>query len=385
MNPVNNKYDVAIIGAGLAGLSLSIQLAKKGYSVVLFEKERFPFHKVCGEYISLESWNFLKSLGLPLEELNLPIIKTLMLTAPNGKALQTKLPLGGFGISRFVLDDALAGIAKKSGVTLMEETKVEGIEFNDEFKIQFNNINDPEKQTVHANICCAAYGKKSNLDVKWNRSFLQLQNSRLENYVGIKYHVQTNWDANVIGLHNFENGYCGISKIEGDKHCLCYMTKAKNLKKYKGSIPEMERGILFKNKHLKKIFSECKIVDSFPISISQINFNKKTVVENNVLMLGDAAGTIAPLCGNGMSLALHSSKILAGFIVQFLSGEIDRDELENAYEMKWNKTFAKRLRTGRILQRFFGGSTLTNLFVQVFKMFPFTIQTIIKRTHGRPF
>src|SRR5687768_7067733 len=98
MNPVNNKYDVAIIGAGLAGLSLSIQLAKKGYSVVLFEKERFPFHKVCGEYISLESWNFLKSLGLPLEELNLPIIKTLMLTAPNGKALQAELPLGGFGI-----------------------------------------------------------------------------------------------------------------------------------------------------------------------------------------------------------------------------------------------------------------------------------------------
>jgi flavin-dependent dehydrogenase len=46
------KYDVAIIGGGLAGLSLSIQLAKKNYSVVLFEKEKYPFHKVCGEYIS---------------------------------------------------------------------------------------------------------------------------------------------------------------------------------------------------------------------------------------------------------------------------------------------------------------------------------------------
>ncbi len=379
------KYDVAIIGAGLAGLSLSIQLSRKGYSVILFEKEKFPFHKVCGEYISLESWDFLKSLGLPLEELNLPIIKSLMLTSPNGKTLQTELPLGGFGISRYFLDAALADIAKNSGVTLIEETKVEGIEFDDEFKIQFNRINDSAKQTVKANICCAAYGKKSNLDVKWNRSFLQLKDSRLDNYVGIKYHVQANWKENVIGLHNFENGYCGISKIEDDRYCLCYMTRAGNLKKYKGSIHDMEREILFKNKHLKKIFSECKIIDSFPISISQINFNKKTVVENNVLMLGDAAGTITPLCGNGMSLALHSSKILAGFIVQFLSGTIDRDQLEMGYEQEWNKTFSKRLRTGRILQRFFGGSTLTNLFVQTFKMFPFLVQSIIKKTHGRPF
>jgi menaquinone-9 beta-reductase len=74
-----SKYDVAIIGGGLAGLALSIQLAKKNYSVVLFEKEKYPFHKVCGEYISMESWNFLESLGLPLNSFGLPIIDTLIL------------------------------------------------------------------------------------------------------------------------------------------------------------------------------------------------------------------------------------------------------------------------------------------------------------------
>ncbi len=57
-------YDAAIIGGGLAGLALSIQLAKKGYKTILFEKEQYPFHKVCGEYISMESWPFLESLGL---------------------------------------------------------------------------------------------------------------------------------------------------------------------------------------------------------------------------------------------------------------------------------------------------------------------------------
>jgi menaquinone-9 beta-reductase len=42
----NKIYDVAIVGGGLAGLALSIQCAKAGYTTILFEKEKYPFHKV---------------------------------------------------------------------------------------------------------------------------------------------------------------------------------------------------------------------------------------------------------------------------------------------------------------------------------------------------
>src|ERR1700712_1259053 len=101
-------YDVCIAGGGLAGLSLSIQLAKAGYNVVLFEKEKYPFHKVCGEYISLESWDFIVSLGLNLDVMNLPIIKKLIVSSPNGKCIKHPLPLGGFGISRYTLDHELS-------------------------------------------------------------------------------------------------------------------------------------------------------------------------------------------------------------------------------------------------------------------------------------
>src|SRR5215468_9478137 len=80
-------YDVAIAGGGLAGLALSIQCAQAGYRTILFEKERYPFHKVCGEYISFESWNFLEELGVPLSQMNLPTITRLLVTAPNGKNL----------------------------------------------------------------------------------------------------------------------------------------------------------------------------------------------------------------------------------------------------------------------------------------------------------
>ncbi len=317
--------------------------------------------------------------------MTLPVIDTLILSAPNGNALTTKLSLGGFGISRYLLDATLSGIAKKNGVVLLEEAKVEAVNFDEDFTIKYKTISDGNLQSITSKICCAAYGKRSNLDIKWNRNFLQIRNKRLDNYVGIKYHVQINWKENVIGLHNFKNGYCGISKIEEDKYCLCYMTKAENLKNHKGIIPDMETEVLFQNPHLRKIFSKSKMLEQFPISISQINFNKKTTVENNVLMLGDAAGTITPLCGNGMSMALHSSKIAATLILKFLTNFISREQMELLYTKSWNKEFERRLYFGRLLQRFFGGSMVTNLFVQTFKLLPFLATFIIRKTHGKPF
>ncbi len=377
---LNTDYDIAIIGGGLAGLAASIQLSRKGHSVILFEKEEYPFHKVCGEYISLESWNFLQSLGLLLQTMNLPLIDTLQLTAPNGKELITKLPLGGFGISRYLLDKSLADIAVASGVVLLQKTKVDDVKREDDsFVVPFSG------RFIKAKVCCAAYGKRSNLDIKWKRPFLQQTNARLNNYVGIKYHIKTAWKENVIGLHNFENGYCGISKIEGDEYCLCYMTKAENLKTCGNDVAQMQERILSQNPHLKKIFSIAEVMRDFPVTISQISFSQKAKVENGVLMLGDAAGMITPLCGNGMSIALHTSKIAAALIDDFLHEKISRQAMETTYQKQWNKAFAARLKSGRIIQSFFGSKRLSNLLVQTFKTLPFLAKPVINLTHGKPF
>ncbi|HEV7332933.1 MAG TPA: NAD(P)/FAD-dependent oxidoreductase [Flavisolibacter sp.] len=374
-----SQYDVAIVGGGLAGLASAILLGQKGYSVILFEKEAYPYHKVCGEYISMESWNFLLSLGLPLQEWNLPRIDTLHLTAPNGRLFTTRLPQGGFGISRYKLDHALAQLAKASGVHLLEKTRVDEVESGEEFTIHFN------QQTVKAKICMAAYGKRSNLDVKWKRPFLQRQDKRLNNYVGVKFHVKAAWPANVIGLHNFENGYCGISKIEGENYCLCYMTRAENLHRCNNSIMAMQEKILYKNLHLRKLFTSSEITQGFPVTISQISFSQKSTVENGILMLGDTAGMITPLCGNGMSIALHTAKIAATLGNAYLDGNLSQRSMEDRYWREWQKQFAFRLRTGRALQAFFGSNRLSNGFVNLFRTAPFLASPIIRLTHGKPF
>jgi flavin-dependent dehydrogenase len=373
------QYDVAIVGGGLAGLASAIGLRQRGYSVVLLEKEAYPFHKVCGEYISMESWNFLLSLGLSLGEWDLPRIDTLQLSAPNGGMFTTPLPLGGFGVSRYTLDHALAQIAKASGVHLLEKTRVDDIVRGELFTVHFN------QQSIQSRLCLSAYGKRGNLDVKWKRPFLQQQNKRLNNYVGVKYHVKAHWPSNVIGLHNFENGYCGISKIEDDRYCLCYMTRAENLHRSGNSIDRMQEEVLFKNPYLRKIFIGSEVMAEFPVTISQISFAQKSTVENGLLMLGDTAGMITPLCGNGMSIALHTAKMAIELGDAFLTGNLSQQEMEKQYQQEWRSQFAFRLRTGRALQAFFGSNRLSNGFVNLFRIAPFLARPVIRLTHGKAF
>jgi flavin-dependent dehydrogenase len=377
---INSPFDVGIIGGGLAGLSLSILLAKGGHTVILFEKEKYPFHRVCGEYISLESRKFIESLGCKLAQLDLPIINKLIVSAPNGDFIKADLDLGGFGISRFLIDNELKEIAVKYGVTLFEEAKVTDVAFNeDSFKIFYNG------GKISSLIVCGSFGKRSNLDVKWKRNFIKQKPGKLNNYIGVKYHIKTSFPTDTIALHNFKNGYCGISKIEGDKYCLCYLTTAQNLKENNNSIKEMEQNILYKNPFLSKIFSEAEFLFPEPVTISQISFEKKLQVENHVLMTGDAAGMITPLCGNGMSMAFHSSKIVFEFIRSFLNKSITRNEMERYYTQKWKRSFERRLHAGRVIQKLFGKEFLTNRFIGLIKYFPFLVNKMVKSTHGQEF
>ena len=54
-------------------------------------------------------------------------------------------------------------------------------------------------------------------------------------------------------------------------------------------------------------------------------------------MLGDAAGMITPLCGNGMSMALHSSKIASACIENFLNKINTRAQMEKKYKLLWKE------------------------------------------------
>ncbi|MCU0380126.1 MAG: FAD-dependent monooxygenase [Chitinophagaceae bacterium] len=397
--------DIFIAGGGLAGLALSIQLARSGFRVILAEKERYPFHRVCGEYISMESWPFLERLGLPVSSMGLPKISQLTVTGPNGRKIEHHLPLGGFGISRYTLDQQLAAIARDAGVTVLEETRVVDIlSFpenppspnlrSQEVAIPhgFRHATDisltqvlTNAGTYQARVAVGSFGKRSNLDIRWKRPHAGHKTGPLHNYIGVKYHIEYDFPRDHIALHNFSNGYCGISAVEGNKYCLCYLTTAENLRRCNNSIKSMEASILSVNPYLRDIFANAKFLWTEPVTISQVSFARKELIRDHTLFCGDAAGMITPLCGNGMSMALHGSKILASLLESFLTGRLTREQLEKKYTTEWTATFAGRLRAGRMIQSIFGRPLATNLFIGAMKPFPALVGRLIQSTHGKPF
>ncbi len=371
------KYDVAIIGGGLAGLSLSIDLKKRGYSVIVIEKSNYPRHKVCGEYISMESHDYLQSICADLSMFDLPIINNFKLTSTGNQEYQTSLDLGGFGISRYLLEELLYTEAKKNDVIFKLKCKAFNIHCNkkEEYYIVKTNSGD-----VNASLICNSTGRKSNLETKEREK--QLNGT---NYIGIKYHVRLQRDNSFVEIHNFPGGYCGLSGIEEDKTCLCYIVNSKKLNNARNSIPELEKVYLFQNRHLKKLFNKAEFIIKEPLTISGIDFKIKESVSDSAFFLGDSAGSIAPVTGNGMSNALRSASALASMIDSYFSKTITKKQLVDNYKRFWNNEFSTRLKLSRHFQKLSEYPLLTNLSIGLFKSFPFLAKSIIRRTHGTSF
>ena len=114
-------FDVIIIGGGLAGLTNAIHLSKFKYSVLLIEKNSYPKHKVCGEYISNEVLPYLNSLGIdPIKE-GAKKINKVQVSTSKGSLIKGELPLGGFGMSRYFLDILLMKKAQTNGVEVLKD------------------------------------------------------------------------------------------------------------------------------------------------------------------------------------------------------------------------------------------------------------------------
>jgi flavin-dependent dehydrogenase len=143
----------------------------------------------------------------------------------------------------------------------------------------------------------------------------------------------------------------------------------------------MEEAILWKNPQLKHLFSTSEFLFEKPEVINEINFESKNPVENHILMAGDAAGLITPLCGNGMAMAIQAGKIAAESILS----QTSRIAIEQAYEKGWRKNFENRLKLGRNVQRLFGTNYASTFTRNLIQYVPFVANKIIKNTHGKSF
>jgi flavin-dependent dehydrogenase len=371
---MNVTKRIVIIGGGLAGLTAAIHLSKIGLKILLIEKNEYPKHKVCGEYISNEILPYLNWLSVDISELNPTLISKLDFSTADGRMIHCDLPLGGFGVSRYALDAFLYKKAIQNGCEIIQDSVDDIVYENDGHMISTLN-----NGIFTSEIVIGAFGKRSTIDQKLKREFIQKKSY----WLAVKAHYSGEFPNDTVGLYNFEGGYCGVSKVENDVVNICYLASYDSFKKYKNT-EEYQNQIVSKNPHLKLIFDSAKMIFEAPLTISQVSFSKKKLLENHILMIGDSAGLIHPLCGNGMAMAIHSAKNVSELIGDFYINKIKtRDELEKKYVNKWSINFKKRLRIGRILAFILKKQKISTFLMKIMTKFPKLLPIIIKRTHGQ--
>lgn len=371
---MSRQIDVLIIGGGLAGLTSAIHLSRAGKQVLLIEKNSYPQHKVCGEYLSKEVLPYLKWLGADLDALRPANINKLQITIASGQSCCTNLPLGGLGISRFTLDEYLYKHALESGCTIIQDT-VTGVSFN----ANGFTVRTPNEQYA-AQFVLGAYGKRSALDQKLARGFIKNRSP----WLAVKAHYTGSFPDDLVALHNFKGGYCGISKVEGNLINICYLADYASFKSHK-NIEVHQEQVMFKNTHIKEVIENSRMDFDEPMSISQVSFEKKEKVKNHILMIGDTASLIHPLCGNGMGMAIHSAQICCTLVLSYLDGQIaTREKLEQAYQEHWTTEFKQRVWMGRNLASILRTERYADLVMKGLVRFPQLLGPMIRMTHGKP-
>lgn len=369
------QYDAIVVGAGLAGSSAAAHLAARGHTVLLLEKRSFPAHKLCGEFLSVEVQAILGRLGLSdaVRAAGAHPITHTRITAPGAGSFVHPLPGTALGISRYLLDDLLCRRAGQLGAEVHLREPVRAIRGG----LASGFTVDTDQGQYTTRVIIGAYGKRSTLDRKLGR----LSHRNQSPLVAFKAHFSGPGPGEAVELHAFPDGYCGLSQVENELVNACWITSTRMLRRY-GSPEQMIAHCFPANPHLDSRFRSLHRVSERFLAVSQISFAAKGTFDADVCMVGDTAGMIAPLCGDGMAMAMRSAEMAAGLASAYLSGGSTPEQFRRRYARAWRSEFSSRMRLGRIAQAGFSNTTVARCAVQTFHLLPAAATWLVHNTRG---
>jgi len=347
----SRPFDVAIVGAGLAGSSLALRLARRGDKVALIDPGRFPRDKVCGEFLSPECWGVLERLGLDVEvtRSGYHAIHLVRLSTPDGREVTADVAGSdgrpGIGLSRSFLDDLIVRTAREAGAEVFEGTRVGGA-IVEQGRVVGVHARGAEPLEVRARVTIAADGRHSATVKQTGRT--RARSWSRPRLFGLKRHFAVDdpdatEKVGTVGLHMVPGGYGGTCRIEGGSTNLCALLPEIAVRKRRGDLDRVAAECLGRNPILARLLEageplgEWKTVAGVRVQVSRPDLP-------GILYAGDSQGTVDPLGGQGMTMAFLGAELLAPFVERALASSVGVDrEIQSACQAAWRRRFDRRV------------------------------------------
>jgi 2-polyprenyl-6-methoxyphenol hydroxylase-like FAD-dependent oxidoreductase len=368
-----NDADALVIGAGPAGASTAILLKLAGWRVILVEKSAYPRQKVCGECLSAASLALLDQLGVgaPVGDRAGPELHQVGWMS-GASTLVADLPpctdgpyRYGRALGRDQLDAILVNRASELGVILMQPGKVRSVrgELGDfECEIQLSTSlyarpgRSPESVTRRVPIVVDAHGSWESGPEDGIRLTSRMPR-RGSDLFGFKASfVDATLPPGLLPVLSFRGGYGGLVMAEDRRLTLAGCIRRDTLAQWRGHLPGTSAGAAFE----QYLRASCRGVRetlagalrSEPwLSIGPLRPQIRLRKPDRLFSVGNAAGETHPLIGEGMSMALQSAFLLAGYLIKQPARAIDATralEIHQAYRSAWRCAFAARLRLAAV-------------------------------------
>jgi len=330
-------YDLIVIGGGPAGTSAAITCARSGALVLLLERGRFPRHKVCGEFVSAESFDLLGALltkqhaFLLADAIRIPQARVFL----DGRTVQAPVNPPAASISRLDLDAALWDSAMACGVDGRQQVTVQEVSGTGPFILSTSAGKFEARAVINAS------GRWSNLNQAPANGCARVK------WLGVKGHFSEPSPPNSVDLYFFDGGYCGVQPVdmaashEGRINA-CAMVRA-DVASTLAEVFACDPALQERSQNWRPL--------SDPVSTSPLMFREPQPERDRILMAGDAAAFVDPFVGDGISLALRSGSLAGGCLAPFFAGRSSLPEAARDYCLAYEQRLAPVFRTSSKIRR----------------------------------
>ncbi len=352
--------DVAIIGGGMAGLAAANRLVDQNVQVMLIEEKTYPSHRVCGEFYSPECVAMLMQWGV-----SFPIAITEARFFAGNYSCQFTLKAPARGISRYTIDEHLAKRVRDRGGIVLDGVRV--VTHKSLENEQYHVLELSSQETVCAKQVIISTGRHSPFAQKHWEPFTPGPTP----YIGIKMHFSGIAPCDYVEMHAARGAYVGISSIEDGKTNVACLAKTNIVQKQGGPEQFMDRLIADTSSLHKTLGGATKLFPRY-LTCGVPRFGKRnTPHASGVYYIGDVAGAITPLCGDGLGMAVTGGIMAADYALK---------NDWHGYAIAWSRRYRGRLLVGQVLQSTFFFLPGAKLALAVCNALPFISRSLFSIT-----